>query len=50
MRLYKDQSKSEHLRWFREVIIQFMNSLEYFITDQIKIEFCIKSLEDDSSV
>ena len=50
MRLYKGQSESEHLRWFREVVIQFMNSFEYFITNQIKIEFYIKFFENDLSV
>ena len=50
MRLYKNQNESEHLRWFREIIIQFLNSLEYFITNQIKIEFFIKSFENDSNV
>ena len=27
-----------------------MNLFEYFITNQIKIEFCMKSFEDDLSV
>ena len=47
---YKDQSESEHLRWFREIAIQFMNLFEYFITNQIKIGFCMKSLKDNLSV
>ena len=50
MWLYKNQSESEHLRWFRKIIIQFLNSPEYFITNQIKIEFYIKFFEDNSSV
>ena len=50
MRLYKNQNESEHLRWFREIAIQFLNSFEYFITNQIKIEFYIKFLEDDLNV
>ena len=50
MRLYKNQSENEHLRWFREVVIQFINSFEYFITNQIKIKFYMKSFEDDLSV
>ena len=50
MRPYKGQSEGEHLRWFLEVAIQFMNSPEYFTTDQAKIGFCMKSLEDDPSV
>ena len=50
MRLYKDQSENEYLRWFREIAIQFLNLFEYFITNQIKIKFYIKSFEDNSSV
>ena len=50
MRLYKNQNENEHLRWFREIVIQFLNSFEYFITNQIKIKFYIKSLEDNSNV
>ena len=33
MRLYKSQSENEHLRWFREIDIRFLNSFEYFITN-----------------
>ena len=50
MRLYKNKSESEHLRWFRKIDIQFLNSFEYFITNQIKIEFYITSFEDDLNI
>ena len=50
MRLYKNQNESEHLRWFREIDIRFLNSFEYFIMNQIKIEFYITFLEDNSSI
>ena len=50
MRLYKNQNKNEHLRWFREIDIRFLNSFEYFITNQIKIEFYITSFEDELNI
>ena len=50
MRLYKNQNKSEHLRWFREIDIRFLNLFEYFITNQIQIKFYITFFEDDSNI
>ena len=50
MRLYKDLSVDEHVRWFREIDIKYMMSLEYFSIDVIKIVYCMQFLKDDSTV
>ena len=50
MRVYKNQSVDEHVRWFREIDIKYMMSLEYFSSDMIKIIYCMQFLEDDFAV
>ena len=50
MRSYKGQSENEHLHWFRDVVIRFLNSPEYFITNQIKIKFYITSLKNNPNI
>ena len=47
MRAYKGTSEGEHLRWFRDVGIQFITSPEYFTTDLAKIGHCMLALEGD---
>ena len=41
MRVYKDQSVNEHVRWFREIDIKYMINLEYFSFDMIKIIYLL---------
>ena len=50
MRFYKDLNVDEHVRWFREIDIKYMMSLEYFFIDVIKIVYCMQFLKDDSTV
>ena len=50
MRPYKGLSEGEHTRWFRDAEIQFVVAPEYFLTDQAKVGYCMKSLEDDPNV
>lgn len=50
MRAYKGQSVGEHVRWFRDVDVVFMQSPAYFTTEQSRIVFCMQSLEGDPSV
>ena len=50
MRVYKNQSVNEHVRWFREIDIKYMMNLEYFFFDMIKIIYCMQSLKDDFAV
>ena len=50
MRVYKNQNINEHVRWFREIDIKYMMSLEYFFFNMIKIVYCMQFLEDDSAV
>ena len=50
MRVYKDQSVDEHVRWFREIDIKYMMSFEYFSFDMIKIVYCMQFLKGDSAV
>ena len=50
MRFYKDLSVNEHVRWFREIDIKYIMSLEYFFIDMIKIVYCMQFLKDDSTV
>ena len=47
MRFYKDLNVNEHVRWFREIDIKYMMSLEYFFIDVIKIMYCMQFLKDD---
>ena len=37
MRIYKDQSKNEHQRWFRNAKIKMINVSKYFVIDEVKI-------------
>ena len=48
MRLYYDLSESEHQRWFKDVIIKYFRSFDYFVTDEDKILYCMKFLKNDS--
>ena len=50
MRFYKNLSVDEHVRWFREINIKYIMSLEYFSIDVIKIVYCMQFLKDDSTV
>ena len=50
MRVYKNQSVDEHVRWFREIDIKYMMSFEYFSFDMIKIVYCMQFLKGDSAV
>ena len=50
MRFYKDLNVNEHVRWFREIDIKYMMSLEYFFINVIKIVYCMQFLKDDSTV
>ena len=50
MRFYKDLNVDEHVRWFREIDIKYIMSLEYFFIDVIKIVYCMQFLKDDSTV
>ena len=50
MRLYKDLSVNEHVRWFREIDIKYMMSLEYFFINVIKIVYYMQFLKDDLTV
>ena len=50
MRFYKDLNVDEHVRWFREIDIKYIMSLEYFFIDVIKIMYCMQFLKDDSTV
>lgn len=47
MRAYHGKSEGEHQRWFRECETKYLNSPEYFTTDQAKIAWCMLSLEGD---
>ena len=47
MRPYYGQSEGEHQRWFREVVIKYLRSPDYFVTDKDKILYCMESLEGD---
>ena len=49
MRPYKGSSEGEHLRWFREVKVKFLMSLEYFTTETAKVVYCTQSLESDTN-
>ena len=46
---YKGSSEGEHLRWFRELHLQFLRSPEYFRTDHDKIIHAMQSLQGDAS-
>ena len=50
MRVYKDQSVNEHVRWFREIDIKYMMNFEYFSFDMIKIIYCMQFLKGDFAV
>ena len=50
MKTYKGQSENEHQRWFRNAKIKMMSASKYFVTDKVKILWCMQFLKDDSII
>ena len=50
MKTYKSQSENEHQRWFRDAKIKMISASKYFVTDKVKIFWCMQSLKDDSII
>ena len=50
MSKYKRANQDEHIRWFREIDLKFLESSNYFSNDRFKILFCMKSFRSDSTI
>ena len=47
---YKNQSKNEHIRWFKKIEIEILKCLDYFSIEKIKILWVMFSLNENSQI